>query len=189
MNHDAFISIVMSLSNIATSLLEASRETSAPKDILADLFPFIYTASKRMSGREISEFLEKEHGVSISQPTLARALKNPQKYADDFAIRIFPAASYVKFSYDLKGVADALNCFEGFLDFLLEEREPQSPGFRSEAEDAYHVSSARTAVLELKQTWFPVHPEFRKMAMPKISELVAEEQLEADARMNGGKKK
>lgn len=47
---------------------------SAQRGRIEELFPYIWIASRRMSLRKISEWLEKAKGVSLSANTLSRAM-------------------------------------------------------------------------------------------------------------------
>jgi len=55
-------------------------EFTARRGVMADLYPYIVAASKRMSARAIARFLEEEHEVKVSAVTVAKAIRNPGKY-------------------------------------------------------------------------------------------------------------
>ena len=56
-----------------------SAEFTARRGLALELWPFIFGASERMSGKAISEFLEKEQGFKLSIVTVNKALKDPAK--------------------------------------------------------------------------------------------------------------
>ncbi len=70
------------LKKIGRDLVKASREVrfSAARGVVADLFPFIFQASQRMSTRAIRDWLNKKHQIYISAATIAKALREQRKY-------------------------------------------------------------------------------------------------------------
>lgn len=84
----------MVLSGVGQKLLAHSKaaEFTAKRGLVAELFPFIFGASERMSSRAISHFLETEQGIKLSSVTINKALKNPGKYWNLFFDMIEPAA-------------------------------------------------------------------------------------------------
>jgi len=56
-----------------------SAEFTARRGLALELWPFIFGAGERMSGKAISEFLEKEQGFKLSIVTVNKALKDPAK--------------------------------------------------------------------------------------------------------------
>ena len=69
-----------------------SAEFTARRGLVVELFPFIYGASKRMSAKAISHFLETEQGIKLSSVTINKALKDPAKNWNLFFDEIEPAA-------------------------------------------------------------------------------------------------
>ena len=144
------------LSDIGEDLLQqAEKGERAPRQILSELFPYIYQASERMSTRAISSFLKEKHGVQISQPTIVRALRNPDKHWRDFAEYIEPIARKVEKSID-----------PGMESFLFDERVfahfIAQPIHHCEPEQHSHVDyEFREAVAFLKAKWFSLDEEIR----------------------------
>src|ERR1700724_4364064 len=70
------------LKKIGGELVKDSRRVrfSAARGVVADLFPFIFQASQRMSTRAISDWLNKKHQIYISAATIAKALREQRKY-------------------------------------------------------------------------------------------------------------
>ena len=86
-----------SIHDVGAELVQAAEEWErGPGEILAELFPYVFEASKRMSTREISRWLEENHGIKISQPTVSRALRNADKYWQTFAESMEPHARIVE---------------------------------------------------------------------------------------------
>jgi hypothetical protein len=85
------------IKSIGAELVQAADEWErSPGEILTELFPYVFEASKRMSTREISRWLEESHGIKMSQPTVSRALRNPDKYWQTFAESMEPHARIVE---------------------------------------------------------------------------------------------
>lgn len=154
---------------IANSLLEASFEKVSPRDVLAELFPFIFTASKRMSGREISDFLEKNYEIRISQPTLARALKEPEKYTGEFARSAYEHANTVRALMELEGIDDLLSS-TGFTEFLLKKVRRSIPDSSSLTSE-YEMTIVQDCLSYLLEKWFKVSQDFRNLCWPEIRRL------------------
>lgn len=64
---------------------------SVQRGLINELFPFIYEASKRMSSRGISRWLE-ANGTKLSPATVAKALRNPGLYWQEMWDEIEPSA-------------------------------------------------------------------------------------------------
>lgn len=78
---------------VGNSLLEHARGAElTARGVVEGLFPYIVQASKRMSSRAISQFLEKEHGMKISFVSIGNALRNPGKYWNRYFDTIEPHA-------------------------------------------------------------------------------------------------
>ncbi|SRR5579862_882131 len=92
----------ITLQDVGEDLLRESRagEFSA-RGVLPALFPFIHGASKRMSTRAISRWLKEAHGIKLSAVSIAKALRNPEKYWEALADEIEPAARAVEEASDV----------------------------------------------------------------------------------------
>jgi hypothetical protein len=103
------------LRKMGLDLIESSRlteEFSAQRGLINELFPYVYEASKRMSGRAISRWLESS-GVKLGPVTIAKALRNPKPYWQELADEIEPAARIFSDAYDIS-MKDALMNEEAF---------------------------------------------------------------------------
>jgi hypothetical protein len=67
----------------------------SPRGKVSGLFPYIWEASRRLSTRAISRFLSEELGIKLSAVSVAKALRNPEKYWEEFAEFIEPFARLV----------------------------------------------------------------------------------------------
>jgi predicted nucleic-acid-binding protein len=144
--------------DIGEALLHRARQAErSPREVLSELFPYIFEASERMSTRAIADWLKNEHDVQISQPTIVRALRNPDKHWQDFADFIEPAARKVESAVDA-GIEDFL-FDKRIFDHVLEKAAPRA-------------SSTERVVLEwdklneaadfMRRKWFSLDEELRE---------------------------
>jgi hypothetical protein len=93
----------ITLNQIGPGLLEGSRDAEfSARGVLPALFPYIHAAADRMSTRAISRWLQEAHGIKLSAVSIAKALRNPEKYWEAFADEIEPVARAVE---SVSGVA------------------------------------------------------------------------------------
>lgn len=147
------------IASIGAELVEASqkREPSAG-ELLSELFPYVYDASRRMSTRGIRDWLRENHGIQISQATLSRALRNPEKYRQAFAEFIEPWARRVE-----EAIAPSMQ------DFLFDDRLfkhfvdelPPSNSFPQDSDEATQFAEVEDAVEVLENRWFSLSDEAR----------------------------
>lgn len=138
--------------DVGAELVQAAEEWErGPGEILAELFPYVFEASKRMSTREISRWLEENHGIKISQPTVSRALRNADKYWQTFAESMEPHARIVERAGKVR-----MNEFmkDGRLfQWATQEENLEFTG--SNAEEAYaNRDEIGAAVHFLNEHWF-----------------------------------
>lgn len=92
-----------SLKELGLKLVEdaaLNEEFSAQRGLINELFPYIYEASKRMSSRAISRWLE-ANGTKLSPATIAKALRNPDPYWQELFEEIEPAARIVANAHNM----------------------------------------------------------------------------------------
>lgn len=154
-------------SNIGSGLIkEAQAKKKSPRHIISELFPFIFEASSTMSAREISDWLKKEHNVTISFVAIAKALREGHRHWESFASEIEGYAGIV---------ADAIG--KNQQTFLFNER-----GFDQEVHehafmcrDASGMDQSESdyakAVLFLKAKWFVLSPATRRECTPFLNRL------------------
>lgn len=120
-------------------------EFSAQRGLTEQLFPYIYAASKRMSTRAISQYLEQVRKVKLSAATIAKALREQDRHWEALCEEIEPAARLL--ADDRKLTMWQLLCMnaEDFeRDHATDPRceSPNSPG-DDEVADAYRTLSNR----------------------------------------------
>ncbi len=150
----------INLHDVGLELLHSSKngEFSA-RGVLPALFPYIKSASKRMSTRAISRWLQETQGIKLSAVSIAKALRNPEKYWEAFADQIEPTARAVQ---EATGVA-----MESFLfdeDVFRHVVEEKKDGLVLDAADG----DPREALLEheanldfLRSHWWAVEESAR----------------------------
>ncbi|NRB76069.1 MAG: hypothetical protein HRU46_17040 [Verrucomicrobiales bacterium] len=84
------------INQIGAELLQEA--ASRPEDVLplsTQIFPYALIASRKMSLREISSWLDEKHGVSISAMAISRALRSPDTHLARLADHISSIGNYV----------------------------------------------------------------------------------------------
>ena len=85
-----------SLPQIGADLLAAAQSrTESPLPKSTELFPYLLIASRSMSMREISDWLDKKHGVKLSAASVSRALGQPNLHLQRLADSISARARYL----------------------------------------------------------------------------------------------
>jgi len=168
------------LSSIGSHLVaDATDFHQPPRTLLQQLFPYIWEASRKMSTRGISHWLKTNYDLQISQATVSRALRNPDKQWEAFAEFIEPAA---------RVVADAT---ENTIERVLYEIDPDIfPDVMKEAkpilagetnEDFYHAyKDFEDAVEFLKEKWFGINGAARSQCYDYFVKLDKEEGGDAE---------
>jgi hypothetical protein len=166
------------ISEIGASLVAHSQEQEmSGRGLVSSLFPYIYMASKRMSTRAISAFLQGEHGVRLSAVTIAKALREPEKHAQGILERVEPAARTVAAALDVspESLLEDPNCFEA-----MKDKPPGIwPGTREEIAEALAEYDAARDCLETE--WFALPSDLRLMTLGVLKKQEREEET-ADAK-------
>ena len=150
--------------DIGSELVEASqRMEQSPGEILEELFPYVYDASRRMSTRAISGWLKENYGIQISQPTISRALRKGDKYWQGFAEYIEPWARRAEEEVDA-ALEDFLFRDDVFLHMV--RQVPPSTAFEADSPDAIRYQEFEEAALFLEQKWFTLSLETRLQCRP-----------------------
>ena len=146
------------LNDVGKHLVEASRTLErTPRGMLSELFPYVMEASRRMSTRAISTWLKDVHGIQISQPTISRAVRNPERYWRAFAEFIEPRARQVEQYLDVPLEEFLFN--EALFDRALDEEPKLSAADGAEA--LARLDELQEAVSFLREAWFGVSDEAR----------------------------
>jgi hypothetical protein len=166
---------------VGQSLLEFSKEAefSARRGVVADLYPYVVAASKRMSARAITKFLEKEHEVKISAVTVAKAIRNPKKYWLFFYDTIEPYADRIQDAHNV-AVESFLFDEKVFKHFCGTGDAPKHLAARDRDDYETALEEYHEAVAILNEKWFGLDEELRREAQIYIEKQLAE--FEAEVR-------
>ena len=124
---------------------ETEAEFSA-RGVIYELFPYIYMASKRMSTRAISRWLKDTHKIKLSPVTIAKALRESDKYWKAFFKTIEPAAQIFGDAHDTY-MAEFLMNHELFSGLRSSEKNLTLSG-----EEGYHEYQRAAEIIE--RDWF-----------------------------------
>jgi hypothetical protein len=85
------------LSSVGAELISHANEFGSPNrlPLITQLFPFLLLASRRMTTREMSDWLSKEKGVKLSAPMITKGLKRPDLHLKRIAEHVQPLAAFV----------------------------------------------------------------------------------------------
>jgi hypothetical protein len=148
-----------SLPAIGSSLLEHSQGADLrARAVIGELFPYIIQASKRITTRAISQFLEEKHEVKISFVTIGKALRNPGKYWNCYYDSIEPHAWIVAAVHGDSPLRSFMSEWEKYDDLLKTEKVYQCSLDGTKEENEERISQAMAdyeeAVRVLNEKWF-----------------------------------
>lgn len=153
--------------NIGSGLMKHAEKTPvSARGIIEELFPYIYVASKRMSTRAISEWLEKEHNVQLSHVTISKALKNSEEHFERIVDQIYEAAE----TFEIYCNYDSKICCTSKLNFLFSE------GRFNQIQNDMVINLGRSmnagavmhVVQKIEKEWFVLPLEVREQCEPII---------------------
>jgi hypothetical protein len=149
------------LSSVGSDLVSHANEFGSPNrlPLITQLFPFLFLASRRMTTREMSDWLSKEKGVSLSAPMITKGLKRPDLHLKRIVEHVQPLAAFV------------CAVHERDVDGLLFGDDPykrcsELQAFADEiwgAPDEATTDSVREAVSSLIESWAPIPDEVKIM--------------------------
>lgn len=145
---------------IGDGLVEYAHEAefTAQRGLIDELFPFIFVASKRMSLRAITRWLEENHQIQISVNALSKAMRRQDDYWRKLLEDVEPAIRIVAEAYGLPA-SDVLERFELFE--TLEVSEPKI--IASDTEEAQdYLFELGSAFGVIRNRWFSLPEEARK---------------------------
>lgn len=149
------------MKKVGAGLVEhAGKSPVTARGALEDLFPFIYLASKRMSTRAISEWLEKENNVRISHNTIAIALRNSSEHFEQIVENVYSAANTLEIhcNYDAN-IIDSSK-----LSFLFHEErfEHITRNMTVDIGGSINIGTILHAVQKIRDEWFSLPKEVRE---------------------------
>jgi hypothetical protein len=155
-------------------VIHAEQIGTTARGLVTELFPYIYAASKRMSTRAISDFLQKEQNVKISPATIARALREPQKHIEAFAETVEPHARNLAEAHGVD-ILTILKDEKGFYRSTTKDRELLANNSDEQAAVSLQYEESRGFILG---TWYTIAPELRAMTCKLIEDQLKEETSE-----------
>lgn len=145
---------------IGQELVNASKDQELDAlPLTTRLFPYMHLASRRMSLRGISRWLEEKHGVNLSYASISRAMNRPKHHLQQLAEYVAPIARYVAGLYNMTPM-DILyeeygkDCYT--LEYLARVVKP------NDEESDLRQGQA----LELAEIWLPIPEEVKGMLKP-----------------------
>ena len=159
--HDEFDDLRPPLGHVGRELVDSAENFDpSPSLLLRELFPYVWLASRRMSTRQISAWLKEHHAIQISQATVSRSLRNPEKYWEAFSAYIEPAARIVGEALDMD-INDLLYPEDdGLFDHFTHDAKPLLTG-NDDDELRSAFSEYEGAVKFLKAEWFALSGQAR----------------------------
>jgi hypothetical protein len=156
---------------IGAELVEAAKsqaEDSLP--LSTKLFPYIYIASRRMSLRVISRWLQEKHGVSLSAAAISRALNSRELHLERLAESIAAPALYVATAYGF----DALDLLYGELCENGPTKLQDLADHTHSQPDGENDISRWSEMQTLASVWNPIPHEVQLHLEPYLRELLGD---------------
>ncbi len=155
------------LKELGSKLVEEARlneEFSFHRGLINELFPYIFEASKRMSSRGISRWLQ-ENGTKLSAATIAKALRNPQPFWQEIYEDIQPAALIFARAHE----EDPDGVLENYELFCHLEHEPAViEGITRETQQDL-FNQYEGACVKLRHNWFSMPSTVRETCLSNAS--------------------
>ena len=149
---------------IGADLMEyASEEASfsASRGVVTELFPYIFAASRTMSSRAISRWLEERQGIKLSAVTIAKALREPRKHWIAFTDKLEASVRIYAEAFEVKPEI-FLRSFDSF-DHTAATPAKISAGTAEEAEIS--MDEVHGAVQKIRDEWFSLPDTARKQCI------------------------
>jgi hypothetical protein len=148
------------MSAIGADLLSHAQEFGEPNrlPLTTQLFPFLFPASRRMTTREMSAWLEKEKGVKLSGVMISKGLQRPELHLRRIAEHVQPLAAYIAAAHELNAerllFGENLETGESELKNFGEHLFAASEHFSDGVHEAYGI---------LAESWEPIPEEVKFM--------------------------
>lgn len=155
------------LHEIGSGLVEHAKNEAdfSARGTLADLFPYIYQASRRMSARAISRWLAEGPKIKLSAVTIAKSLRNADKYWEEFADFIEPQARVVESALDWPMEEFLFNEI-AFRQLIEDEKTSPKVSGDTFDEQMHSLGEYRSAVQFLVDHWFSLDNAVRDNCYP-----------------------
>ena len=165
----------VSLDSVGAELVQEARSQSEESLPLSTrLFPYVLIASRRMSLRKISAWLEDKHGVSMSAGTISRSLNKPELHLERLSEFIAPVARYVGTAYHVSATSllfDKVSENGPSALHVMAEHDHKSPENEEDID--------RWGELQfLASVWEPIPDEVQQMLAPYLRYLVDPEETQ-----------
>lgn len=150
----------------AGNLRQAGKSLAEYANLIADadsrtrseiLFPYIYLASKKLSSRAISRWFAEQKGIDFSAASVAKVLRECDKYFQLIAERVQPLADHIACQFC--GDSEVFLFQPSGLDQIEQCINKMHPG-----EDA--LSYTARVLNELREEWFDLDEEIRFRCRP-----------------------
>ena len=168
------------MSAIGADLLSHAQEFGEPNrlPLITQLFPFLFPASRRLTTREMSAWLEKKKGVKLSGPMISKGLQRPELHLRRIAEHVQPLAAYIAAAHGLSAEGllfgeDPVTGESG-LEHFGESLDAASENFSDGVREAYQI---------LVDSWKPIPEEVKFMCRRyfNFAESVTGEEFDDDA--------
>jgi hypothetical protein len=148
---------------------DTTAEFTAQRGVVETLFPFIWQASHRMSLRAVSKWLWEAKRIKLSANTLARAMRNQDKYWGGWYESIAPHAAWLAEFYGTTREDVLEKDHEDFEEFMNQgipkNRWTGKP-------DMMPVMERReAALLAIASGWLPCPADARKKCLARAAAL------------------
>jgi hypothetical protein len=141
-------------------------EFSKQRGLTEELFPYIYQASRRMSTRAISQYLNLNHKVKISAVSIAKALREADKHWESLYEEVEPAA---RIFGDAHGDSDAEDVLELDGDaFRALCNQPPTLAMNTDEQRYENYSQYENAMYILRDGWFAFDEDTRQSCLVSI---------------------
>lgn len=151
---------------IGAKLIEAAKaNTEEALPLSTKIFPYIFIASRRMSLRAISRWLDENYKVSLTAASISRALSNPEVHLSRLAEFIAAPARYVATLYQFKPMdllfGTVMDGGPNELQFLADHTKPENE----------QDIERWTEMQDLAAIWNPIPYEAKLLLKPYLEEL------------------
>lgn len=130
---------------------------TAQRGLIDELFPFIYMASKRMSLRAITRWLEENHRIQISVNAVAKAMRNQEEYWAQLVEDVEPSARIMAGVYNV-APSELLDRRD-----LFQHLETKTPAVAAEDPDGAEkeLRQIACAVGVIRNRWYSLPEDVR----------------------------